>query len=166
MLKRTKHGFLSHWGTSSQHNRKYSDSDILNMKNRRLNGETFQSIANTYGVNRGTIRNVIQRHNPIIDNTPIPKGYIPLMEYCEKYNVPYNSLYWHIRQGNINTVKIRNIIYLDGKELEVKRLSLPEDTILAILDLYDSGMNKTKIAKQLGISRITVRRYINSGLYR
>lgn len=166
MLKRTKNGFLSPFGNSSMHKRKYSDEEILDMKNKILSGYTYQKVGDLYGVTRGTISGLLKHHNPIYKDEVVPKGYVTIKNYCEYHSTTYRSVYWHISKGRIKHIKVDNILYIPLVEYVVPSKCKPEDIILDILDMHDNGNNITKIAKELGVHRITVSRYINSGLYR
>ena len=160
MLRLTSRGMLSHFGGSSMHIRKYTDEQILIMRNRRLNGETLDSIAKDYNVHRGTIRRLILRYNPIIDNREIPKNFIPLSIFCEHNGIAYETAIYHCRKKNTNVFRKDHKIYIhrDTTFENVKFIS--QDKIDRINELSNLGYNKSNIAKEVGISRYTVASYL------
>lgn len=160
MLKRTSRGMLSNFGNSSMHIRKYTDKDILIMKNRRLNGETWDSIAKDYNVHRATVCRLVANFNPIIDNRVIPKGFIPLSAFCEHNGIPYETAIYHCRKKNVNVLKKDNRIYIHRDTIFENKKFISQDKIDRINELFHLGYNKTNIAKDVGISRFTVASYL------
>ena len=161
-MRLTHKGMLSHFAGSSKHKRKWTDKQIKNMRDRRLVGETFESIAKDYGVSKGSIHKAIQRHNPIIKNVTLPKGYIHITRFCEIHNMEYNTVIYHIRKKKLPTVKYNNKIYLHIDTEITNDKFINDNQIDNILKLRDKGLNITSISKQLGLNRATVRYYINS----
>lgn len=160
MLKRTSRGMLSHFGNSSMHIRKYTDKDILIMKNRRLSGETWDSIAKDYNVHRATVCRLVANFNPIIDNRVIPKGFIPMSVFCDHNGIPYETAIYHCRKKNVNVLKKGNRIYIHRDTIFENKKFISQDKIDRINELSKLGYTKTDIAKEIGISRYTVASYL------
>ena len=158
-MKKTSKGMLSHFAGSSKHKRKYSDKDVEDMRNRRLKGETFESIAKDYGITRSAIAKAIQRHNPILDNSVLPKGYIHISDYCALNGLNYNTVVYHIRAKNIPVIKHKNKVYIKEDTVITNDKFIDDDKIEDIHRLKNKGLNKTQIAAKLGLNRKTVAYY-------
>lgn len=163
MLKKTHKGMLSHFAGSSKHERKYSDKQIKDMRDRVLAGESCRAIGKTYSVSGASIYNTIKRHNPIITtNKKLPENYVHISIFCEVHNINYNTVVYHIRKKKLPKVKHNNKIYLHI-DTEISNDKFISDTkIENIQELRDKGFNITQISKQLKVNRKTVRYYINS----
>lgn len=162
MLNTTHKGMISHFAGSSKHKRKYSDEQVKGMRDRILVGETYESIAKDYGVTRASIHKAIQRHNPIVKNERVPKGYIHISEYCQEHNVKYNTVIYHIKKKSLPAVKSKNKIYLHIDTELTNNKFISEDKIDMICKLSTEGLNNTKVAEKLKINRATVKYYTSS----
>ena len=159
MLKKTKYGMLSPFGNSSKHKKKYSDTEVTNMKKLKALGKTYAEIGKLFNVSRSAIYRAIQRHNPIIDNTNIPLDYVPISEYMEEYNETYTTVYWHVRNNNLDSIKVNNKIYVPI-EAKIKRKTISEEKIDKIIHLCNTtSWSLRAIGKEVGCSYQTVKAY-------
>lgn len=159
-FSKTKNGTLCFWANSSMHKQKYSDKEVLKMKNRILNGETYQSIAEDYGVTRATIAKIIKRRSPIVLNISIPKYFMALDLFCSINFINYNTAIYHIRTKDIKTIKVSNKLYIHKDTDFNFGKTISEDIIDSIIKLRKEKYNITAIANKLKINRKTVRSYL------
>ncbi len=160
MLSKTKNGFLSHFADSSKHGRKWSDEQIEDMRSRRLKGETWQSIANDYNCDRSSIHRAVQRHNPIIENTIVPKGYIDMKTFMALSGETYMAIFHRIKRQAVDYIKIKNKLYIKHDELLIQNKHLSVEQIDAIICLHNNHFKIIEIAKALKLTRSTVSKYI------
>lgn len=145
------------------HKRKYTYEEVKDMYTRRLKGETWQSIGDSYNVSRSSIRNLLVSHTNylMINNVKIPKYYIKISEFAELMGLSLNGLYYHIRNKNIKTIKKDNKLYISRYTIiKAKEKTLSEEKVKAIYALKDKKWTMTKIALALSINRATVSTYL------
>lgn len=160
-LKKTHKGMLSPFAGSSKHKRKYTDTQIKDMRDRILAGESYRSVGRSYGISGAAIKANIQRHNPIIINKMIPKDYISIYDFAETIGLSVNGLYYHIQSKKIPTVKVENKLYIHKNTvINNHSLTLDDEKVEAIYILHTKKWSMTKIAVALSINRATVSTYI------
>ena len=71
MLRRTKNGFLSHFGGSKQHEVQYTDKEVLSMRKRIMNGETYKSVGDRWSMRGSSVRSLIYRRFPLTEEEEI-----------------------------------------------------------------------------------------------
>lgn len=161
MAAKSKHGFISHFTGSSAHKRKFTDEEIEVFRKRRLDGETYQSIADSFSIkNRNSIRQAIQRHNPIVDNTTIPKDYIELIDYSYEHNIPRNTVYRWVKKDHLKSVKINNKYYVNRFQIYTPTTTIPNDKFTAIYILKENGFSQREIATALDLAESTISKYL------
>ena len=158
---KTKTGVLSLWNSSPQHKRKYSDEVVDSMRKRKLNGETWRAIGEDYNMDASSVYQMVQRHNPIIQNEiKIPKDYVTVNEYCDINSYDYNMVLYRIRHRDIPHITKDRKIYLHEDTILENGRYLSEKNIEKIMELFNSGMKRKDIAVKLGICARTVGVYV------
>ena len=158
-FRKSKNGFISFFTGSSVHKRLYTDEDILIMKNMKLSGMTYRAIEKELGISG--VNKLIDRYNPIVDDTVIPDGYITIKDYCELNSITYSSAYRMIKQNKIETIKKNNKLYLDRNTVFRYRLTLSEEEIDKIIEMSRQGYTISSIRKVTGHNNKTISYYTN-----
>jgi len=162
MLRKTTRGMLSVFGGSSMHKRKWTDETIADWEKKRESGMTYRAIGAERGVSGSSVRSALIKHGtkPIHDNMTVPKGYISIKDYCDKYGYTYGAVYHYVHLNSIEFIKISRNVYIK-EDSEIKRRTIEDMKIEAILILREGGMTQADIANVLGLNRNTVVTYLN-----
>jgi len=146
---------------------KLIESDIPKIIDLYTKGKTQQEIADTYSVSRGSISEVTNGNGwkHVVRDIPTSKRNIVGTDSRDKI-----KLLWEQGLTNAEIGKSLNIkyatVYSYTKDLPLANKKqkntekIDNETINKILVLNKEGINSSKIAKQLGIGRTTVNRYI------
>ncbi len=168
-LNKIRGGKFGHGLKGSKNGRaKLTESDIPKIMILYAEGKTQQQIADIYNVTRGSIKEITSgsgwKHvtrEPTISKRNIvdtdSRDRIKLLwgqgvsntDISESLGIKYHTVYSYTKDLPLASNKQKNTRKIDAI------------TIAKILQLNKKGVNSSKIAKELGIGRTTVNRYIS-----
>jgi DNA-binding CsgD family transcriptional regulator len=168
-LNKVRGGKFGHGLEGSKNGRaKLTENDIPTIMNLYAEGKSQQQIADIYNVTRGSIQEItsgfgwkhVTRETAISKRNIVDKDsrqQIKLLweqgvsnsDISKSLDIKYNTVYSYTKDLPVVSNKQKNTRKID------------DVTIAKILQLNKDGVNSSKIAKELGIGRTTVNRYIS-----
>lgn len=119
-------------------------------------GRTYNEIADVYCVKPSVIYNYINDKTHLV-----PNDYITIAEYMKEYGHNKDVVYWHIRAGNIQHMKVNNRLYISIDTKITKRgRGITSDMIDMIVQMLNyTELSYRAIGKIVGCSGQTVKNY-------
>lgn len=154
-------GHLTEWCQDSNNARRRFEERMLdNLAQDRVNGMSYDELEEKYDLNKRVIQNYIRRHRPyaIYNYDAVPDGFITTKEYCSKYSITRQTLEHYFKKDYLTKIKHQGLVFCENKKVETKQKNMTWEQRDLMLRMYELGVPKTKIAKKLGFSTITIQR--------